>query len=58
MYVYNLHVLSLMHLGYPFLESISLYSGDIDMEIPTHSRDFLYLNSLINSVKLAQELIF
>lgn len=54
-YVYVLYVLSLMHLGYSFLESTSLYSGDTDVEISIHSQDFLYLNTLVNSVELAQE---
>lgn len=56
--VYVLYVLYIpMHLGYYFLESTSLYSGDTDVEISMHSQDFLYLNILVNSVELAQELI-
>jgi len=46
-----------MRLGYPFLESVSLCSGDTDVEISTHSQDFLHLNILVNSVELALELI-
>lgn len=57
MCVYVLYVLSLMHLGYSFLESTSLYSGDIDVEISMHSQDFLYLNISVNSMELAQEVI-
>lgn len=43
--------------GYAFLESIRLYSRDTDVEIPTHSQDFLYLNTVANSVELAQDSI-
>lgn len=51
-YVYVLNILSFIH-----FEPTSLWSGEFDEEITTHSQYFLSLNILMSSVKLAQELI-
>lgn len=55
-YVYVLYVPSLMYLECS--KSVSLYSGDTDVEISTHSQDFLYLSILVASVELAQVFYF